>query len=491
MFCKEVVTWKSLRHPNVLPLLGVTMGDGHFAMISEWMANGDINGYVKAHRDANRFELVGIYSYFLLRQSQMKLLFAAQRRFPGIDIYPWRGDDTRGSERGMVSNASAGQHNNAFFIKANILIDQDGHARLADFGLLTIVSDSTYPTTSSSSKSSGTVRWMSPERLDPDRVENAKGPTKESDCYALGMVILEVLTGQPPFPRYTSLIVMKKIVDGERPERPQGPKAMWFTDDLWGMLEQCWSFQPEVRPTVQAVLECLERSSAVWHPLPPDSDDDDGDETDSDDDFHSTVSHCTFPRFIPNLTRPKTSPIVGEATSQYSRLSPALSHGPPRSMVDPVMTRDGKVESTAPIIIPSPRVYPSAPLQQTGRRRDNSSEGADISTTSDSLSLLRPTPPVGISPKIPKIASNWRTRLNNFLMHNGGTERLKYMYKPIGPAHQPTWHCTAYSKSDVPLCDVCLELSLVDGIPYPDGQNRVKRLACENAAGNCYMALSL
>jgi len=57
-FCKEVVTWKALRHPNVLSLLGVTMSDNQFAMASAWMANGDINEFVKAHRNANRFELV-------------------------------------------------------------------------------------------------------------------------------------------------------------------------------------------------------------------------------------------------------------------------------------------------------------------------------------------------------------------------------------------------------------------------------------------------
>lgn len=58
-FCKEVVMWKNLRHPNVLPLLGVTMSYGHFAIVSEWMTNGNINEFVKAHEDANRFEPVG------------------------------------------------------------------------------------------------------------------------------------------------------------------------------------------------------------------------------------------------------------------------------------------------------------------------------------------------------------------------------------------------------------------------------------------------
>ena len=52
------MTWKSLRHPNVLPLLGVTMSDEHFAMVSEWMVNGNINEFVKAHGDENRFDLV-------------------------------------------------------------------------------------------------------------------------------------------------------------------------------------------------------------------------------------------------------------------------------------------------------------------------------------------------------------------------------------------------------------------------------------------------
>ena len=57
-FCKEFVPWKALRHPNLLPLLGVIMTKTMFAMVSEWMPNGNINEFVTAHRDANRFELV-------------------------------------------------------------------------------------------------------------------------------------------------------------------------------------------------------------------------------------------------------------------------------------------------------------------------------------------------------------------------------------------------------------------------------------------------
>ena len=178
------------------------------------------------------------------------------------------------------------------FTKANIVIDKDGNARLADFGLLTIVSDSTQPetTTTTTSESAGTVRWMSPELLDPEGFGFKNGrPTKESDCYALGMVILEVLSGRVPFPCCNSLAVMKKIVEGEHPDRPQGPEAVWFTDALWGMLKQCWSPNPKLRPTVEIVAERLNQGSATWEPLSLSVDDDS--HADSDDELTFTTSH--------------------------------------------------------------------------------------------------------------------------------------------------------------------------------------------------------
>ena len=55
------MTWKTLCHPNVLPLLGVKMDNKQFVMVSEWMENGNINEFVKAHRDVNRFELVSFF----------------------------------------------------------------------------------------------------------------------------------------------------------------------------------------------------------------------------------------------------------------------------------------------------------------------------------------------------------------------------------------------------------------------------------------------
>ena len=50
--------WRSLRHPNILPLLGATMSETRLVMASEWMTNGNVNEFVKAHVDADRLELV-------------------------------------------------------------------------------------------------------------------------------------------------------------------------------------------------------------------------------------------------------------------------------------------------------------------------------------------------------------------------------------------------------------------------------------------------
>ena len=61
-FCKEVMSWKALCHPNTLPLLGVMMSDNQFMMVSEWMADGNITQFIKTHRDVNRFKLVGFCS---------------------------------------------------------------------------------------------------------------------------------------------------------------------------------------------------------------------------------------------------------------------------------------------------------------------------------------------------------------------------------------------------------------------------------------------
>jgi serine/threonine protein kinase len=74
-------------------------------------------------------------------------------------------------------------------------VKDNGRACLADFGFMSIALDpgTTSVTLSAGEKAKGTYPWMSPELFDPTIFDLPKCRlTKESDCYALGMVIYEV-----------------------------------------------------------------------------------------------------------------------------------------------------------------------------------------------------------------------------------------------------------------------------------------------------------
>ena len=108
---------------------------------------------------------------------------------------------------------------------------------------------------------------MSPELFDPERFDLKDGrQTKRSDCYALGMVIYEVLSGRTPLFQYEGYTVVAKIINGERPRRPRGAERGQFTDDIWGTLERCWRPTPRDRPSIRLVLQQLEMASGSWTP---------------------------------------------------------------------------------------------------------------------------------------------------------------------------------------------------------------------------------
>jgi hypothetical protein len=149
--------------------------------------------------------------------------------------------------------------------KANILINDSGHACLADFSLLTIVPDQS--TVIFSCVGGGTIPWMSPELLDPESFGLKEiRLTKESDCYALGMVIYEVLSGLTPFAPSVSLAVVCKVLGGTRPERPHGEGGKLFTDTVWRVLERCWESQPRDRTSAKTVLLDLGENPPLVEP---------------------------------------------------------------------------------------------------------------------------------------------------------------------------------------------------------------------------------
>jgi len=111
---------------------------------------------------------------------------------------------------------------------------------------------------------------MGPELLSPQQfgLKDSR-PTKRSDCYALGMVVYEVLSGHIPFHLDADLVVFGRVVEGKRPGRPQGIEGAWFTDGVWELLERCWARQPDGRPRIGDALQSLEEISRSWTPPLP------------------------------------------------------------------------------------------------------------------------------------------------------------------------------------------------------------------------------
>lgn len=70
-FCKEVVIWKNLSHPNILPFIGAAMvtepNHEKYEIVSEFMENGNIRSFIGQNAGANRLELVGAGSHSINR----------------------------------------------------------------------------------------------------------------------------------------------------------------------------------------------------------------------------------------------------------------------------------------------------------------------------------------------------------------------------------------------------------------------------------------
>src|SRR5215211_4356672 len=126
---------------------------------------------------------------------------------------------------------------------ANVLLDEDGHAYLTDFGITKQVGDASTGT----GGLVGTLDYLAPEQIRGGEVDG------RADCYALGCVLYECLTGTPPFRRETEAETLWAHMQGEPPAVPGHPEldrviAKALAKDPDDRYETCTALIDAARP---------------------------------------------------------------------------------------------------------------------------------------------------------------------------------------------------------------------------------------------------
>ncbi|QRV78643.1 Tyrosine kinase domain protein [Ceratobasidium sp. AG-Ba] len=210
LLAREIYSWSKCKHANVLELLGFTCHRGKLATVSPWMENGTLPEYISHKMDLNYLDLC-------LKVSR------------GLS-YLHSNNIIHGDLKG-----------------ANILVSESGEPKLTDFGNTKLKEQSLKFTTRTSPVYS--LRWAAPEIL------NGSPCTLQSDVYALGMTIYEIVNNNVPYHDKHDLAVPVEVLVYRRfPSRHddairiQGP-----TNWLWTLMTDCWDHDPLVRPLASDV----------------------------------------------------------------------------------------------------------------------------------------------------------------------------------------------------------------------------------------------
>jgi serine/threonine protein kinase len=156
-----------------------------------------------------------------------------------------------------------------------VLINNDGKAVLADFGLSKTASTISQMSASKTGFQGGTAAYTAPEVL------NEEDFTAKSDVYSFGIVVWEVLSGAYPVttagaPAGTDATsipwnglnhvkISNRVTRGLRPELLPASKQESNVTDAAALakgMEKCWSDAATERPTFEQMVRALEASTS-------------------------------------------------------------------------------------------------------------------------------------------------------------------------------------------------------------------------------------
>ena len=135
---------------------------------------------------------------------------------------------------------------------ANVLVTQDGHAFLTDFGIATTTGDSSLTTHGALI---GSPSYMAPERV------NGEEPRPPVDLWSLGATLYAAVEGRPPFARGEAMATMMSVVS-------EHPAPMLRAGPLQPVLQGLLTKDPAARAGVDQARQQLS-AVLVGSPPPP------------------------------------------------------------------------------------------------------------------------------------------------------------------------------------------------------------------------------